>query len=92
MPWLNLTSRMRNCFRALCGFVWTLGESSQPLVFDYLDPIYKDRGLRFENLQHLDAIGLLRLEVDSYRLFFDEDEKSCHQLLRSVIGIRCSID
>ena len=61
-------------FRALCGFVWTLGESSQPLVFDYLDPIYKDCGLRFENLQHLDAIGLLRLEVDSYRFFFDEDE------------------
>ena len=61
-------------FRTLCGFVWTLGASPQPLVFDYHDPIYKDCGLNFENLQHLDAIGLIRLDVDSYSFYFDEDE------------------
>jgi hypothetical protein len=49
-------------FRSLCAFVWSVGGSRTPLVFDYLDSIYAGAGIDFESLRHLEAIGLISFQ------------------------------
>jgi len=52
-------------FTSLCGFLWGVGVIN-PIIIDYVDGIYKDRGITFESLTHLDDIGLIRFEIGSY--------------------------
>ena len=48
-------------FAKLCGFAWTSG-SVMPLVFDVDASIYKDHGVGFGALSHLDSIGLVQFD------------------------------
>ena len=61
-------------FRSLCGFVWSFSEGPQPLVFNHQDRIYQMKGLRYQNLNHLETIGLIRFDTRSYRFLFDEGD------------------
>ena len=48
-------------FTKFCGFVWTCG-ILVPLVFDSEADIYSGKGIRFEELSHLDSIGLVQFD------------------------------
>jgi Protein of unknown function (DUF2806) len=45
-------------FTKLCGFCWSIG-SLTPLIFNHMSSFYKDNGLSFAFLSHLDSIGLI---------------------------------
>jgi hypothetical protein len=49
-------------FTRLCGFAWTIAGDVRPLVYDVENKIYKEHGITFEHLKHLDEIGLLTFE------------------------------
>jgi hypothetical protein len=51
-------------FTKFCQFVWLIGEPT-PVIFDVDDSVYKKQGITFDSLKHLDAIGLISLEVVS---------------------------
>ena len=46
-------------FTKLCGFVWVMGDLV-PLVFHDSAEIYNRHGINFNNLEHLDSIGLIQ--------------------------------
>lgn len=48
-------------FTAFVQFVWMFDEPN-PLIYKIDDDIYKDQGITFASLKHLDAIGLISLE------------------------------
>lgn len=45
-------------------FVWTIGGPT-PLIFDVGNEVYKEQGINFTTLKHLDAIGLISFETTS---------------------------
>lgn len=45
-------------FIKLCRFIWMIGDIV-PLIFDYKEKIYKDNSIGFDDLSHLDSIGLV---------------------------------
>ena len=49
-------------FAELCGFGWVIGHV-MPLVFDFEASVYKQRGIHFASLSHLDSIGLIQFET-----------------------------
>lgn len=51
-------------FTNFCQFVWVVGEVT-PLIFDVENEIYSNNGITFDALKHLDAIGLISLELIS---------------------------
>lgn len=61
-------------FGVLCGFVWRFSEDPQPLVFNYRDSIYRDHGLKYHDLQHLESVGLISFNDRSYAFHFFEGE------------------
>lgn len=48
-------------FTAFCQFVWVVGEPN-PLIYEIDNDIYKQQGITFASLKHLDAIGLISFE------------------------------
>lgn len=46
-------------FAKLCGFSWLIG-NIVPLVFDHEAEIYNKHGVNFDNLSHLESIGLVQ--------------------------------
>ncbi len=48
-------------FTVLCGFGFFFGEV-QPLIYEAADSIYKNLGIDFGALKHLDAIGLISFD------------------------------
>lgn len=48
-------------FTAFCQFVWVVGEPN-PLIYEIENDIYKQQGITFASLKHLDAIGLISFE------------------------------
>jgi hypothetical protein len=46
-------------FRSLCAFCWFVNGVIESLVFDYHDQAYVGRGIDFNALTHLEAIGLI---------------------------------
>ncbi len=46
-------------FTALCGFGWVLG-NVVPLVFQEDEEIYRQNGVTFDSLSHLESIGLVQ--------------------------------
>lgn len=46
-------------FTKLCGFGWQLG-NVVPLIFDIAADIYKEQGITFNALSHLESIGLIQ--------------------------------
>lgn len=55
----DLDKRDAELFSALCSFGWSVGTFT-PLIFDVMASIYNDKGLDFNNLTHLDNIGLIQ--------------------------------
>lgn len=55
----DLDKKDAELFQSLCRFGWIVG-SFTPVIFELEDKIYKDLGLNFTVLTHLDAIGLIR--------------------------------
>lgn len=51
-------------FAELCQFCWFAGDFI-PLVLDVNDDVFKDKGINFGSLKHLDAIGLISFEFNS---------------------------
>jgi hypothetical protein len=47
-------------FTRLCGFIWTIDDKMDPLVYDYKHPIYNEEGINYELLAHLASIGLIQ--------------------------------
>ena len=54
----NLERKDAILFSKLCGFCFKIGRFV-PLVYDHRDAIYKDQGLNFMTLSHLESIGLI---------------------------------
>ena len=48
-------------FTTLCGFAW-LSEEVMPLIYDVDAPIYAERGITFDTLQHMDDIGFVSFD------------------------------
>ena len=48
-------------FTKFCGFVWRCG-ILVPIVFDFEAEIYGRKGISFEELSHLDSIGLVQFD------------------------------
>jgi len=48
-------------FTQFCSFCWS-DLRDMPMVYDYNDEIYKENGISFSALRHLDDIGLLKFE------------------------------
>ncbi|MFZ0035593.1 MAG: DUF2806 domain-containing protein [Sedimentisphaerales bacterium] len=55
-------------FTRLCGFEWTIDSEIAPLIYDeYKHQIYKDQGINFDLLRHLESIGLIRFsDIEVY--------------------------
>jgi Protein of unknown function (DUF2806) len=54
-------------FTTLCQFVCEIvGESIEPIIFNHAHDIYKNQGIIFESLTHLQSIGLVTYSPDSY--------------------------
>ena len=51
-------------FQILCRFSWKT-EKFNPLIFDMESPIYKEKGLDFEDIIHLESIGLVNFNFTS---------------------------
>jgi len=55
----DLDKKDAELFAVLCRFIWIIGRYT-PLIFDIEAPIYKDKGINFGTLSHLDSIGLIQ--------------------------------
>ena len=65
----DLDKAEADLFTKLCGFVWIIPYLA-PLVFDEKAEIYNNHGINFENLLHLDSIGLIQFnEVGNLVIF-----------------------
>lgn len=53
-----MSKKEANTFESLCKFSWKIG-LNHPLIFDCRDTIYKEEGIDFPSLTHLDNIGLI---------------------------------
>ncbi|MCH8823375.1 MAG: DUF2806 domain-containing protein [Planctomycetes bacterium] len=47
-------------FSKLCNCIWKFNNDEVPLVYDVTHSIYKDAGINFLGLMHLDTIGLVK--------------------------------
>ncbi len=56
----DLDKRDAELFQTLCGFGWHIDNIFNPLVFEYIAPVYNDNGINFESLMHLNSIGLIQ--------------------------------
>jgi hypothetical protein len=68
-------------FTSLCGFIWTLDEGIL-LIYDWEEPIYKEQGINFISLSHLDDIGLISFD----NFMFAEKTELPKQLLTEYYG------
>lgn len=63
-------------FTKICQFTWDIGNKNmQPLIFNSEHGIYKDNGIDFEALKHLDTIGLISFEPNSGYARFGLEKK-----------------
>lgn len=58
----ELDKKEADLFTKLCGFGWVIEEELMPFVFNYDSEIYIKHELCFENLSHLDSIGLIHFD------------------------------
>lgn len=62
---VELVARMEKkdaaLFTLFAQFVWNFGQPA-PVVFDHKTPIYKDAGITFDGLAHLEALGLIQFQ------------------------------
>jgi hypothetical protein len=61
----SINRRDADLFTKLSGFCWHIG-GPIPLVIKYDDQIYRDNGITFDLLNHLDDIGLIKFKTDMH--------------------------
>lgn len=49
-------------FGRLVDFVWTIGDRSIPLITNAVDKIYTNHGVSFDDIKHLESLGLLSFD------------------------------
>ena len=61
-------------FINLMSFAWKIHDRYVPLVYDFDNPVYRDNGISFGRLLHLESIGMIRFEsLTGFKLTkFDE--------------------
>ena len=52
-------------FHSLCGFKWLFGDLLSPLILDFGERIYTQRGMTLFSLGELDSIGLIQINATS---------------------------
>jgi len=57
----SIDKRDAEIFTNLSKFVWVVG-GPQPLIYDLNHQLYKQHGVTFDTMKHLDAIGLVSFE------------------------------
>ena len=57
----DLDKKDAELFTSLCSFTWNLGGISAPMIFypEIENIMYKEKGLNFSNLTHLETLGLV---------------------------------
>ncbi|MGH8042003.1 MAG: DUF2806 domain-containing protein [Rudaea sp.] len=58
----TLDKRDAELFSKLCSYLWFFFGVPVPLIFDVTDSIYKNGGITFDALTHLDSLGLVRFD------------------------------
>lgn len=67
----SIDKKDADLFTKFCKFVWEAKELC-PFILDYKNPIYKKEGLAFQDLVHLDSIGLIKYDsIGNFGLNFD---------------------
>ena len=65
----SLDKRDAELFSQVCKFVWQIRNTVMPLIFSIQQNIYKEHGIRYDNLNHLESIGLIRFDnITSFHL------------------------
>ena len=49
-------------FTTFCSFVWIIDDRADPIVGRFDDKIINDAGISFDNLMHLDDVGLITFD------------------------------
>jgi len=57
----DLEKRDAELFTKLCGFIWIIGDEN-PLIFDFAGRSHINDALKFDELAHLESLGLVQLE------------------------------
>lgn len=80
----SIDKRDAELFSNFCQFAWFMGDIF-PLIFDTNAEIYRNQGVNFSNLTHLDAIGLISFRsTDGYVLKGQPKHKLLHYYGRQV--------
>ena len=59
----DLDKASAELFHTLCSFGWQFGDILNPLIFDFSDRIYNQRGIILFSLGELDSIGLIQINA-----------------------------
>ena len=61
----DLDKESAELFHTLCSFGWGLGDGVTPLILDFREQIYIQRGLTLFSFGQLDSIGLIQINATS---------------------------
>ena len=64
----DLERRDAEAFINLCRFVWTIDRHARPLLFDFGNEIYNLHSISFDNVNHLQSLGLVTISNFGYAL------------------------
>lgn len=80
----DLERRDAELFTSICRFCWTT-TILLPMIFDTEEAIYKNTGLTFFNLTHLESLGLIRFDhISGFRSMRNPKRLTIHYFGRSV--------
>jgi hypothetical protein len=63
-------------FKNLCNYSWDIGRLTIPLVYEKEDEVYRNNGINFSSLLHLNSIGLINYDHDSSFVLKDLSQKA----------------
>ena len=79
---INLLSELEQddakLFTSLNRFVWTVDQEEIPIVFHTVGDFYKNYGIDFDSLTHLESIGLVRFQSSGFGHEVDSSECIAH--------------
>lgn len=78
-------------FARLCNYLWVIGDPI-PLILDSQADIYKNSGVNFTTLTHLDAIGLITFDGIAHFSRLHLPKKFAVQYQRQLFGVECPQD
>ena len=82
----DLDKASAELFHTVCSFGWQSGDVFLPLIFEFSDRIYNQRGVSLFSLGELDSIGLIQINPDTgFRLSNQPKEVPVTYHNRSVL-------